>query len=112
MAISQLPITNFLLFLQQLLEIFKSDVFFVEFHHTLQGSGQLHVNGTVNEAVNILTLLQHLLSKLLKILVGNIAHTILGKLCTGGLLGNLLQVVFLNLDTLSGDELLLDEVPA
>ena len=95
-----------------LLEVLQSDVFFVKLHHTLQGGGQLHVNGTVNEAVNILALLQHLLSVVIQILVGNIAHTVLGKLCTGGLLGNLLQVVFLDLDTLSGNKLLLDEVPA
>ena len=83
----------------------------VEFDNFLECCGQLLVESAVSHLLYSLTLLEQLVGIVLDILVRNIVHAILGELHACHLNGSILNVLVVNLDTLSLSELVLSEVP-
>ena len=84
----------------QLVEVGQTDGLHVELHHLLQGLHQLHVDGAIHIAFDILALLQLLIGILVEHIIGHVAHTILGKLLAHGTTCHLLQVVVFHLDVI------------
>ena len=100
-----------LFLLHHLIKLVQSHLFRVQFYHTFHHFGELAVDGTVNQIVHILLLLEHVVGVVLQVLIGHVVHAILSELGAGGFLGCFLDVGIFHLNIIIAHELFLDEVP-
>ena len=84
----------------------------VQLHDILQCGRQLVLHAAVYQRLYLVLLLQHFIGVVVQHLFRHVNHTVLSKLNLRDILGRSNQVFFLNLDTVSLHQLLLNQVPS